>query len=249
MTHTYKVTGMTCAKCVTAVKNALANIPGITKADVTLEPQQAVITMKYHIPTAVINNALSVAGNYSLDETENIQHEMQSAENINNIPAEETRSFFTDYKPILLVFGYLTGITLLNEITKSRFDLISLLNLFMGGFFIIFSFFKLLDLKGFAYSYMSYDIIAKRWSGWGFIYPFIELSLGLAFLFHFNSLLTNISTIIVMGLSSIGVILSLAAKRKIQCACLGTVFNLPMSKITLIEDLLMVLMAATMIII
>jgi hypothetical protein len=46
-----------------------------------------------------------------------------------------------------------------------------------------------------------------------------------------------------MGVSTIGVIESLRAKRKFQCACLGTVFNLPMSTITLIEDLLMVGMA------
>jgi hypothetical protein len=48
-----------------------------------------------------------------------------------------------------------------------------------------------------------------------------------------------------MGISSIGVIKSVLNKRKIQCACLGAVFNLPMSTVTIIEDLLMVAMAAT----
>lgn len=107
----------------------------------------------------------------------------------------------------------------------------------------------MLDLKGFAYSYMSYDIVAKKWLAWGFIYPFIELSLGLAYLFHFAILEATIVTLVVMSISSIGVIKSLLEKKKIQCACLGTVFNLPMSNITLIEDLLMVLMAAVMLII
>ena len=125
----------------------------------------------------------------------------------------------------------------------------SAMHLFMGGFFLVFSFFKMLDLKGFAYSYMSYDIVAKKWLAWGFIYPFIELSLGLAYLFHFAILEATIVTLVVMSISSIGVIKSLLEKKKIQCACLGTVFNLPMSNITLIEDLLMVLMAAVMLII
>jgi hypothetical protein len=50
-----------------------------------------------------------------------------------------------------------------------------------------------------------------------------------------------------MGFSSIGVIQSVLNKKKIQCACLGAVFNLPMSTVTIIEDLLMVSMAVYMI--
>ena len=122
------------------------------------------------------------------------------------------------------------------------------MNNFMGAFFLVFSFFKMLDLKGFAESYFSYDIIAKRWNGWGFVYPFVELGLGLAFLFHFQPLLTNGLTFVVMGLSIIGVLQSVLNKRKIRCACLGAVFNLPMSTITIIEDGLMIVMSAVMIV-
>lgn len=250
MTHTYKVSGMTCGKCVNTVKNTLEGLPGIEKAIVTLDPPEAVITMKHHVPTADMNKALSSAGNYSLEELGAMHHEMADGSNLNEemLPGEK-RSFFVTYKPILLVFGYLLGVTVLNEIVKGEFSLMSSMSLFMGGFFLVFSFFKLLDLKGFAYSYMSYDILARKWMGWGFIYPFVELALGLVYLFHFDQTITNISTVIVMGISSIGVIQSLAAKQKFQCACLGTVFNLPMSNITLIEDLLMVAMAAAMLII
>lgn len=237
---------MTCGKCVETVKTALNKIKGIQKADVTLNPPHAVITMEAHIPTEVMNKHLAAAGNYSLQDTENTHLDTAGAAAHSAIQPEETRSFFEAYKPILLVFAFLLGLTLLSEITKSRFNVMTAMNTFMGGFFLIFSFFKLLDVKGFAYSYMSYDIIAKRWLGWGYIYPFVELALGLAYLFHFDHTITNITTIVVMGVSCIGVIQSLLAKRKIQCACLGTVFNLPMSKITLIEDSLMVLMAAAM---
>lgn len=248
MTHIYKVTGMTCGKCLATVKSALDKIEGIQKADVTLDPPQAVITMRTHVPTAIMNKHLAAAGKYQLEETESMHHEMSAAViNDSQIP-EEKRSFFTAYKPILLVFGYLIGTTVLNELFNSRFNYMSAMHLFMGGFFLVFSFFKLLDIKGFAYSYMTYDIIAKKWIGWGFIYPFIELSLGLAYLFHFAILEATIITLLVMSVSSIGVIQSLIAKKKIQCACLGTVFNLPMSNITLIEDLLMVVMAAVMLI-
>lgn len=116
----------------------------------------------------------------------------------------------------------------------------------MAGFFLVFSFFKLLNLKGFAESYAMYDIIAKRWSGWGYVYAFIELLLGLAFLSGFNPLLTNAVTLVVMSVSIVGVLQSVLNKRKIKCACLGDVFNLPMSTITIIEDALMIVMSAVM---
>jgi len=98
--------------------------------------------------------------------------------------------------------------------------------------------------KAFAESYSMYDVLAKKIKIYGFIYPFIELFLGLAYLASFNPSFTNTATVIIMGFSSIGVIKSVMNKSKIQCACLGAVFNLPMSTITIIEDLLMVAMAA-----
>jgi hypothetical protein len=92
-----------------------------------------------------------------------------------------------------------------------------------------------------------YDIIAKKWSGWGYVYAFIELALGLAFLTGFNPDLTNIITFVVMTVSIIGVLQSVLSKRKIKCACLGAVFNLPISTITIIEDTLMIGMSGIMI--
>jgi copper chaperone CopZ len=246
MTHTYRVTGMTCGKCAETVKSALSEIPGVKKAEVTIDPPAAVITMESHIPTALFNEKLAEKGNYSFIET-NEPHKMASvSESVADRSEEKKSSFLKTYKPVLLVFGYLLAVTILNEIVKGRFNVMAAMNIFMGGFFLVFSFFKLLDLKGFAYSYMSYDIVAAKWLGWGYIYPFVELLFAFAYLFHFDHTITNISVIAVMSLSSVGVIAGLAAKRKIQCACLGTVFNLPMSNITLIEDLLMVLMAAVM---
>jgi hypothetical protein len=92
-----------------------------------------------------------------------------------------------------------------------------------------------------------YDIVAKKLKAWGFIYAFIELALGMAYATGFQPFFTNILTLIVMTISIIGVLQSVFNKRKIQCACLGAVFNLPMSTVTIIEDALMILMSAGMI--
>jgi hypothetical protein len=72
------------------------------------------------------------------------------------------------------------------------------------------------------------------------------LGLGAAYLADFRPVLTNVVTLLVMVVSTVGVVQTLVARRKIRCVCLGTVFNLPMSSITLIEDLLMAGMAAVM---
>lgn len=65
---------------------------------------------------------------------------------------------------------------------------------FMGGFFLVFAFFKLLTIRDFADSYAMYDIIAGKWKGWGFLYPFCELTLGIAYLIDFQPFYANLAT-------------------------------------------------------
>ena len=119
----------------------------------------------------------------------------------------------------------------------------------MAGFFLTFSFFKMLNLKGFKDSYLMYDIIARKFSAWGYAYAFIELLLGIAFLINFNLIVTSSTTFVVMSISLIGVLQTVLDKKKIKCACLGDVFNLPMSTVTIIEDGLMIVMSLGMLII
>lgn len=117
---------------------------------------------------------------------------------------------------------------------------------FMAGFFLVFSFFKLLNLKGFADAYATYDLLAAKSRTYALAYPFIELALGLAFTFRLFPTIANVLTLALMLFGSLGVARALLQKRRIQCACLGTVLNLPMTHITLAEDLLMATMAALM---
>ncbi len=147
----------------------------------------------------------------------------------------------------VLIFGYITAITVIAASQHNTFHWMQAMNVFMAGFFLTFSFFKMLDLKGFSESYSMYDIVAKKVKAWGFVYPFVELALGLAYATGFEPLGTNIVTLIVMALSIVGVLQSVLNKRKIKCACLGAVFNLPMSTVTIIEDALMIVMSGMMI--
>ena len=146
------------------------------------------------------------------------------------------------------VFAYILLVTLAAEYSAGEFNWHRFMPHFMAGFFLVFSFFKLLDLHGFASSYSMYDLLAKKWHTYGLIYPFIELGLGAAYLLAYRPMLTNAVTLLVMAFSSIGVIMAVMNKQKIKCACLGTGFNLPMTTVTIIEDLLMAGMAAWMLV-
>lgn len=234
MKHFYSVKGMTCKSCVAKVSAALNSLPDVTTAEVTLNPSIAMVEMRKHISMEELNAAISRVGNYSIEESSAVA------------PTEPELSGLKSYFPLILIAAYLIGGVLLRELYLARFDFHSMMTNFMGGFFVIFSFFKMLDLKGFAEGYSTYDIAAQKWPLYGFAYPFIELSLGIMYFLGANLALTNVLTVTVMGVSSLGVIKTIREKRQFQCACLGTIFKLPLTKITLVEDLLMAGMAALM---
>ncbi len=232
---------MTCYGCVAKVKSELLKLGDILSVDLQLQAPQATITMQKHIPTSVLQHAISNAGeNYKISEADTSMHHTTTADDT----AATTNSYF----PIFLIFGYITGVTLLVQAAQGGFHLMQWMSHFMAGFFVVFSFFKLMNLKGFAEGYRTYDVVAKAVPAWGFIYPFVELALGAAFLTSFNPMITNAVTLVVMGVSTIGVVQSLLKKTPFQCACLGTVIKLPLSKVTLFEDLLMVAMSAIMLV-
>lgn len=232
MTHTYKVTGMTCGSCEAKVKSSLLMLPNVTEVEVSKDNKSATITMDKHIALSTFQNALDKK--YSITAT------------AHNETAEQAKNWFSTYKPILLIFGYITTIAIIAATNQNTFHWMKAMNIFMAGFFLTFSFFKMLDLKGFAESYSMYDTVAKKVKAWGYIYAFVELGLGIAYATNFQPIVTNIVTLVVMSISIIGVLQSVFNKRKIQCACLGAVFNLPMSTVTIIEDALMIAMSAIM---
>lgn len=259
MIHTYKLDGMHCGSCVGRVQEALQDVAGVKKVAVSLNPQEAVVSMNQPIDTAVLDRAVKKAGAYSLtDEVQRIDtmgtlpHTGHGTPKVDVLttaaPATDNLAepSVTTYKPLLLILAFIIGITALVEVRMGAFSGMRAMTTFMAGFFLIFSFFKLLDIKGFASSYRMYDVVAKAIPGYGYVYPFIELALGIAYLTGFNPVVTNWVTLVVMSLSLVGVVQSVLDKRTIRCACLGSVFNLPMTTVTIVEDSLMIGMAAVM---
>jgi len=237
MTHTYQLTGMTCGGCENKVKSNLLVLPDVTSVEVSKDTNTATISMDKHIGLDTLQQALGGA-----------ESKYQIAAKAHSESLEETKSWVATYKPILLIFGYVTAISLVVSGQDGTLNFMTFMRIFMAGFFLTFSFFKMLNLKGFAESYAMYDIVAKKFSAWGYVYAFIELGLGLSFALNLSPITVNWVTLIVMTVSILGVLESVLNKKKIQCACLGAVFNLPMSTVTIVEDAIMIAMSAAMLI-
>ncbi len=150
-----------------------------------------------------------------------------------------------EFAPLIALFALVITFTLGRQL-YSGFTLKGAMNDFMAGFFLLFSVLKLINLHGFAQAYATYDIVAQRIKGYAYLYPFLELGLGLCYLFRLVPFWTNIFTIVLMLISALGVAIELSKKKEIMCACLGVVFKVPMTYVTLLEDLLMAGMAALM---
>ena len=148
--------------------------------------------------------------------------------------------------PLFLIFIYIIAAAIF--INYKDFKIEHFMLDFMGLFYIVFSFFKFLDYKGFPVSFKMYDPLAKVFPAYGWVYPFLETVLGIMFLARIEINLALIVTIVVLGITTFGVTKSLFSKQKIKCACLGTALNLPMTKATFIENSIMIAMAVFMLI-
>ena len=161
-TTSFAIAGMTCNGCRAKVETALRKL--VPDASVTLDPPRALFHAPQPVPLASVQAALAGAGNYT-------------AANESGTPAVATfdANWLATYYPLLLIAGYIGVVSLAGG--GAAFGMVWMNN-FMAGFFLVFSFFKLLDIRGFASSYAGYDLLAQRVPGYGLVYPFIELALG-----------------------------------------------------------------------
>jgi YHS domain-containing protein len=153
------------------------------------------------------------------------------------------------YTPLVVVLGliFLVAATIsFRDWRAGHFDSAAGLGHFMAGFFLVFAGFKLIDLPGFADGYSTYDLLARRVRGYGFVYPFIELGFGLAMIVAPQDPRLLVAEIAVMAFSGLGVAIKLAKGERFQCACLGTFLKVPLTKVTLVEDFGMAALAAAM---
>jgi copper chaperone CopZ len=231
-----QISGMTCEGCKSSVEGKLGSLDGVDNVQVNLARGEAVIYSKNPISFSLIKETLPPK--YSLINKEGVNLDIHG-----DVTIKESK--IKQLKPLFIILGYIFIASIL--LNYKNWNSSNAMLDFIGLFYIVFSFFKILDIKGFSMSFRMYDPLAKKAPIYGYIYPFIEVLLGVMFLTRFEVNIALVITVIILGVTTIGVTQSLLNKRAIKCACLGTTLNLPMTEATFIENALMIIMALILI--
>lgn len=232
MKSKFYISGMTCSNCQKTVSDKIKAYEGVMGVKVSLESGLAEIDSKQNLEVYEISKLLGskyfVKGDISLSK-------------------KETKSKLRQLTPLFLIFSYLImGTFYISSQINASYE--RSMQIFMGLFFIIFSFFKFLDYDSFPTSFIRYDPLAKKIPFYANLYPFLETALGIAFLIEWNLPVVLTISLLVLSITSLGVIKTLVNKTEINCACLGTLLKLPMTEATLIENIIMLGMSCILLI-
>jgi copper chaperone CopZ len=230
----FKIAGMTCQGCANTIEDGLKNDPNIIMATVSLDDMELTTQSTIPLDDKYVDSIISSLGNYKV---QNRKKNLLS----------KISDHFNSKKPIVLGLLIVTISSLSLQTSHESFTLDNWFMSYMGVFFMLFSFLKLLNVQGFSTTFSRYDYLAKTIPGFAICYPCLELFLGIAFLTQTFLIAAGLITLIVMVSQSIGVANVLRTNQTIQCACLGTAISLPVSYLTLFENLVMILMSAYMI--
>ena len=234
MNEVFKVSGMTCDGCANSIKEALELNKFISSVNINLEDENININSDKNFTVNELNSLIEKLGKYKIYEEKFTSKIIE---------------YFSSKKTLLLALLLVLISSLSLQVSKDNFELNEWMISYMGIFFLIFSFLKLIDVKGFSGSFKKYDLISKILPGFAITYPFLELFLALAFLSSYFLITSYIMTLIFMTSQFFGVFISLQKKEVIKCACMGSSINIDISTLTLIENLVMILMSSYMIII
>ncbi|GAB5402939.1 MAG: hypothetical protein Aurels2KO_11700 [Aureliella sp.] len=228
-------TDMRCGKCLAKVSERLDSLSGVGEYEAKLDDPRKLLVVELGSEQNIgaVVGAVADAG----FTAEKLPNDEASNE------AEATKFKLSNYKPLALVVAYVVAASVFVQWRTGQWSVALSMQYFMGFFFLGFAFFKLLDIAKFADAFASYDPLASRWRFYGLCYPLIEVALGLMFVTQTWLIAANVLTMVLLGIGLVGVVTAVRRQQAIQCACLGTAFNLPMSTVTIVENSIMIAMA------
>ena len=233
MKDVYKVRGMTCEGCANSIKETLESNEFISSANISLQNENINIISDKKFTMLELNSLINNLGEYKIYEEK---------------LTSKIIEYFYSKKTLLLALFLVVISSLSLQVPKDNFELNEWMISYMGIFFLLFSFLKLIDVKGFSGSFKKYDLISKIIPSFAITYPFVELFLALTLLSGYFLIFSYIMTIIFMTSQFFGVFISLQKKEVIKCACMGSSINIDISTLTLFENLVMIVMSSYMII-
>ena len=159
-----------------------------------------------------------------------------------------TRNNATTYKPVISLFvvaalmasiiSWLLLGTMLSGRTVEWFVSISMVLLGLQ---------KLQDVERFATMFLNYDLLAQRWIGYGYVYPFVETGAGLLMMAGVLTWLSAPAALLVASIGAVSVFKAVYVdKRELKCACVGGDSKVPLGFVSVTENLMMIGMAVWM---
>ncbi|MGE5563021.1 MAG: MauE/DoxX family redox-associated membrane protein [Bacillota bacterium] len=155
----------------------------------------------------------------------------------------------TSYRPVAVLFAltalaavaatYAVSGALLTELTVQWFIAFSM---------VVLALLKLQNVETFSAMFLNYDLLARRWVPYSYVYPYAEALAGLLMI---AGALKWISIPVALFIGTVGAVSVFKAvyvdKRELKCACVGGSSNVPLGFVSLTENLMMIGMALWMI--
>jgi len=154
----------------------------------------------------------------------------------------------TTYAPVVTIFavGLLLAVAV-GVLTGWSMGYGMVLPHFVSITMVLLALMKLIDVEGFSTMFLNYDVLAKKWVPYGYIYPYAELTAGLLM---FAGIFSYVSIPLALFIGGVGTWSVCKAvyleKRELKCACVGGDTNVPLGFVSLTENLMMVAMAVWM---
>lgn len=154
----------------------------------------------------------------------------------------------TSYRPVVALFGItaLMALAASHEVTGSAFTLRAA-EWFIAFSMTVLALLKLQNVESFATMFLNYDLLARRWVPYSYIYPFAEALAGVLMI---AGVLAWLSVPIALFIGTVGAASVVKAvyidRRELKCACVGGASNVPLGFVSLTENLMMIAMAIWM---
>ena len=154
------------------------------------------------------------------------------------------------YRPVITVFAVtaLLALAVSYALSGNPFT-VRAAEWFISFSMVVLAILKLQNVETFSTMFLNYDLLAKRWVRYGYIYPFAEAGAGLLMT---AGALNWISIPVALFIGTIGAVSVFKAvyidKRDLKCACVGGDSIVPLGFVSLTENLMMAAMAVWMLI-